>query len=115
MRKLCIKTAWRCAGRGGESGTGFISYGGLKWNDMHGTTVVEASQSKSSKLKFVPFVAGADRHSDWLLDFADYRYLVFLRGSVCIKIVPACACFRLPSYHSFHIFNGGGTNRGCHG
>jgi hypothetical protein len=78
MRKLCIKTAWRCAGRGGESG--FISYGGLKWNDMHGTTVVEAPQSKSSKLKFVPFVAGADRHSDWLLDFADY--LVFLRGSI---------------------------------
>ena len=80
-RKLAIKTAWRAAGRGGESS--FISYGGLKWNDLYETTVVEAPQSKTSKLKLVPLVAGADRHSDWLIDFGDN--LVLARGSILWK------------------------------
>ena len=80
-RKLAIKTAWRCAGRGGESS--LISYGGLKWKDLYETTVIEAPQSKTSKLKLVPLVAGLDRHSDWLIDFGDN--LVLTRGSILWK------------------------------
>ena len=57
-----------------------MSYEGLKWNPLHKTPCMECPQSKPSKLKFVPFVAGNHRHSDWLLDFADH--LVLLRGSL---------------------------------
>lgn len=77
-RKLAIKTLWRAAGRAGEPA--FLSYEGLRWNELHKTAVVESPQSKPSKLKFIPFVAGETRHADWLLDFGDH--LVLQRGSL---------------------------------
>ena len=54
-----------------------------RWNALHATTTIESPQSKPSKLKYVPFVAGPDRHSDWLLDFGDH--LTFDRGSTIYK------------------------------
>jgi hypothetical protein len=48
------------AGRAGEPA--FLSFEGLQWNRLHGTPCMECPQSKPSKLKFVPFVAGADRY-----------------------------------------------------
>eukprot|EP00966_Prymnesium_polylepis_P325490 7381470-Prymnesium_polylepis.1 len=68
-RKLAIKTLWYSAGRASEPS--FMALGGIQWNELHGCAVIESFQSKPNKLKFVSFVAGVDRHSDWLLDFAD--------------------------------------------
>ena len=68
-RKLAVKTLWRAAGRAGEPGA--LNYNGLRWNELFGTAVIESPQSKPSKLKFVTFPAGNDRHADWLLDFGD--------------------------------------------
>jgi len=59
-RKLAVITLWRMAGRAGEPA--FLSFEGLQWNRLHGTPCMECPQSKPSKLKFVPFVAGADRY-----------------------------------------------------
>ena len=75
-RKLAIMTLWRMAGRAGEPA--FLSYEGFQWNALHQTACIECPQTKSSKLKFVPFVAGSGRHKDWLLAFADD--LVLKRG-----------------------------------
>jgi hypothetical protein len=38
---------------------------------LYTTPVIESPQSKPSKLKFVTFPAGDDRHADWLIDFGD--------------------------------------------
>ena len=73
VRKFGIKLLWRCAGRAGEPA--LLAYGGLKWDALFGTVVIEAPQSKSSKLKFVPLVAGHCRHTDLLLDFGDHLIL----------------------------------------
>ena len=75
-RKFAIKTLWRVGGRAGEPA--FLSLEGLEWNTRFGTVVAEAPQSKPSKLKLTAFVAGASRHFDWLLDFADA--LIWDRG-----------------------------------
>lgn len=72
-RKLSLKSLWRCAGRAGEPG--LLAYGGLKWDALFGCAVIEAPQSKSSKVKFVPFVPGRCRHTDWLIDFGDFLVL----------------------------------------
>jgi hypothetical protein len=76
-RKLAIMTLWRAAGRGGEAA--LVAYTGMKWNRLHGCTCLECPQPKSSKLKNIPFPAGIDRHSDWLLCYGDH--LCMLRGS----------------------------------
>ena len=44
----------------------------MRWNTLHGTAVIESYQSKPNKLKYVPFMAGPDRHSDWVLLFGDH-------------------------------------------
>ena len=75
-RKLAIQTVWRTAGRAGEPA--FLSFEGLQWNLLHGAPCFECPQSKPSKLKFVPLVAGATRHEDWTLQFGDD--LVLQRG-----------------------------------
>ena len=49
-----------------------------QWNLLHGAPGFECPQSKPSKLKFVPLVAGATRHEDWTLQFGDD--LVLQRG-----------------------------------
>ena len=43
-RKLAIKTLWYSAGRASEPG--FLSYDGLRWNELHQTAVIESFQSK---------------------------------------------------------------------
>ena len=78
QRKLSIKTLWRCAGRSGEPGK--ILYTGLSWNLLFDCLVAEAPQVKTSKSKWVPFIAGVDRHTDWVLDFGDD--LAWQRGSM---------------------------------
>ena len=66
---MAVKTIWRAAGRAGEPGA--LNYNGLRWNELFLTPVIESPQSKPSKLKYVTFPAGIDRHADWLLDFGD--------------------------------------------
>eukprot|EP00966_Prymnesium_polylepis_P207555 4807831-Prymnesium_polylepis.1 len=58
-RRLAVKTLWYSAGRSGEPS--FLSWGGLKYNALHETGVIESFQSKPNKLKFVAFVAVVDR------------------------------------------------------
>jgi hypothetical protein len=72
-RKLAVKTLWYSAGRSSEPS--FMMYDGLRWNVLHNTAVIESYQSKPNKLKFVAFVAGVDRHSDWLIDLGDHLIL----------------------------------------
>ena len=80
-RKLAVKTLWASSGRAAEPG--HLSYGGLRWNRLHRIGTIESPQSKPSKLKHVAFVAGVDRHSDWLLDFGDH--LVFKHGRITCR------------------------------
>jgi hypothetical protein len=75
-RKLALKTLWRCSGRPGEPA--LISYEGLKWDTLHKCIFAESPQSKPSKVKLIPFVAGIDRHADWFVDYGDH--LVLDRG-----------------------------------
>ena len=75
-RALAIQTLWYSAGRASEPG--YLAYEGLRWNTLHSCAVIESFQSKPSKLKFVPFLAAPDRHSDWMLSYGDH--LVFDHG-----------------------------------
>jgi hypothetical protein len=77
-RKLAIKTLWIAAGRAGEPT--LMSFEGMRWNAVFETITIESPQSKPAKLKMVLVVAGADRHSDWMLDFGDN--LCLDRGSI---------------------------------
>ena len=77
-RKLAIKTLWIAAGRAGEPT--LMSFEGMRWNAVFETITIESPQSKPAKLKMVLVVAGADRHSDWMLDFGDH--LCLDRGSI---------------------------------
>ena len=56
----------------------FLCYEGLKWNALFETATIEAPQSKSNKVKYIPLLAGSCRHSDILLDWGDF--LVFDGG-----------------------------------
>jgi hypothetical protein len=53
VRKLCLKSLWRAAGRAGEPQ--FLSYEGFRWNTTFDTPTTESPQSKPSKLKYVHF------------------------------------------------------------
>ena len=70
LRKLALKSLWRTCGRSSE--TSFMHYDGLKWNTLFRCATVECPQSKSSKVKVIPLVAGATRHHDWFVDFGDH-------------------------------------------
>ena len=65
-RKLAIKTLWRCAGRASEPGQ--LNYEGMEWNALGDCLVVQAPQEKVSKVKYVPFLAGSNRHTCWMVD-----------------------------------------------
>ena len=75
-RKLAIKTLWRCAGRASEPGQ--LNYEGMEWNALGDCLVVQAPQEKVSKVKYVPFLAGSNRHTCWMVDYGDE--LVLQRG-----------------------------------
>ena len=51
VRKLCLKSLWRAAGRAGEPQ--FLSYEGFRWNTTFDTPTTESPQSKPSKLKYI--------------------------------------------------------------
>eukprot|EP00959_Pyramimonas_sp_CCMP1952_P374986 7852922-Pyramimonas_sp.AAC.1 len=44
----------------------------MRWDPFHQAVFVEVPQIKTSKVKLVAFTAGAHRHNDFFLDFADY-------------------------------------------
>ena len=95
-RKLAVKTLWRCAGRASEPSK--IMYvtesgsAGVKWNTLFDCPVVVAPQPKTAKVKNIPFIPGADRHSDWVLDFADELCLqrgeMEYRSAVAMPVLP---------------------------
>ena len=78
MRKLAIKSLWRTAGRASE--VSYLHLDGIRWDRLFQAPFIECPQSKSSKWKLIPFVAGIDRYADWFVDFGDY--LVLDRGSM---------------------------------
>ena len=89
MRKAVLQMLWRCAGRGSEPGA--LAYGGLMMNLQFNTPTLEAPQSKASKLKRIPLVAGANRHMDALLHLGDHW--VLQRGSVMYDTEQKCFFF----------------------
>ena len=68
-RKFAMKTLFRVCGRASE--VGYITLDGLQYDTFFKCAFAECQQSKSAKLKFIPFIAGCTRHSDWLIDWAD--------------------------------------------
>ena len=68
-RWLSIISLWRCAGRAGEPA--HLYFDGMSWSVLGDCVVVQAPSKKVGKLKYVPFIAGIHRHTDWTLAFAD--------------------------------------------
>ena len=77
-RKLAVKTLWRCSGRAGEPGK--MAWNDLTWNALFDCPIGKAVQPKVQKTKDIPFIAGRDRHADWVIDLADD--LALRRGSM---------------------------------
>ena len=69
-RKLAVKTLWRTAGRASEPK--LLGYKTMQWHGLFKTPLCQAPQSKPSKLKYAVFLAGRERHDDWLLDWGDH-------------------------------------------
>ena len=88
-RKVVCKVLWRMCGRGSEPGT--LAWGGMRWSGTHSTPTIESPQPKGSKLKRTMFMAGKDRHSDVMIDFADY--LVLQRGETIFFAEDKCFLF----------------------
>ena len=57
-RALAVLCLWLAAGRAGE--TAWLSFEGISWDAFFKCPFVEVAQSKPSKLKLVPFMAGAN-------------------------------------------------------
>jgi hypothetical protein len=68
-----IESGWRASGRACESG--WINLNGMSWDPFHETPWIDIMQTKTSKLKKIPFPAGADRQCCWFLKFGDYMTL----------------------------------------
>ena len=68
-RKLSIQATWLACGRAGECQ--FLSYEGIRWDDTFECAFAETLQSKTSKIKIIPFAAGRTRHDDFYLSLAD--------------------------------------------
>jgi hypothetical protein len=77
-RALALMSLWRSAGRASEPA--YLHYDAFTWNSLHKTPVIEMPQSKSSKCKMIPFMAGAHYHFCWLTTFGDY--MAMLRGPI---------------------------------
>ena len=77
-RALALMSLWRSAGRASEPA--YLHYDAFTWNSLHKTPVIEMPQSKSSKCKMIPFMAGAHHHFCWLTTFGDY--MAMLRGPI---------------------------------
>eukprot|EP00966_Prymnesium_polylepis_P196104 4544628-Prymnesium_polylepis.1 len=63
QRKLAVKTLWRGAGRPIEVGF-YINLAGMRYDALIKAPVFEIPQTKTSKYKLLPFLAGATRHND---------------------------------------------------
>ena len=98
-RKLGVSTLWCTCGRASEPG--HIHYDGLKWDPKFKGVVAECAQSKSSKVKLILFVAGADYLDSWFVDIADH--LVMQRGNELYDSEKICHL--LPNMHG----SGAGT------
>ena len=70
MRRLVILSTWLACGRASECA--FLSWEGLCWDPFFRCVFIEVPQSKTSKVKVVPFMAGKNRYVDWYLQFADF-------------------------------------------
>ena len=68
LRRLCVLTLWRFAGRSGEAAN--LNYEALRveGNYVHGYV----DQIKVGKEKPVVFIAAPERHGDWFLALADH-------------------------------------------
>ena len=73
MRKMGLKTLYYTCGRSGE--TRCISLEGLDWDWDAECLAADVSEFKVGKAKLIAIVAGANRHLDWFLDYADYLVL----------------------------------------
>lgn len=69
VRKLTIKMLIQAAGRTSE--VAWLTTSGMSWDDHFHCVVVAVPQSKVSKVKFIAFCAGVDRHSDFFVDLGD--------------------------------------------
>ena len=72
-RRFGIMSTWSAVGRSSEcAGT---CWDGLQWDPEFEGTFAEIRQSKTSKLKLIIYVAGADRFSCWYLALGDFLAL----------------------------------------
>lgn len=62
VRKLTIKMLTQAAGRTSE--VAWLALSGMSWDAHFNCVVVLVPQSKTSKIKYIAFCAGVDRHSD---------------------------------------------------
>jgi hypothetical protein len=73
MRKLAILCGWLAAGRASE--VAHLVYAGLEWVPEFRIVTFEVPQSKPSKTKLVPFLAGAVENCDFYVALLDYLAL----------------------------------------
>ena len=67
---MAITLLRRAAGRSSE--VAWVTWDGIKWDPLFQTPIIEIAQTKVSKMKLIALVAGRDRHSDFLLNMADF-------------------------------------------
>ena len=73
VRKLGITSVQRTAGRSSE--IAFLTFDSLRWDPHFELVFIEVPQPKTHKVKVIAFAAGAHRHNDWFVDFADFLML----------------------------------------
>ena len=49
-----------------------LCFEGMRWNFLFETLTIQSAQSKPNKLKYIPMLAGVDRHCDFLLALGDW-------------------------------------------
>ncbi len=70
MRGFALLTLWLAAGRSGE--VSCLSWTAMQWDDENQCVFTQWIQKKTSKTKFVVFMAGANRQLCWFLRVADH-------------------------------------------
>ena len=68
--KATLRSVWAAVGRSGE--IGWSNWDGVEWDILFEACFMEVYQAKTSKMKLICLCCGADRHSCWFLDMADY-------------------------------------------
>lgn len=70
MRKFSLTSLWAAAGRASE--VAWTTWDGLEWDPEFQAVYATIPQSKPSKAKTIPFLAGENMHTCWFLAFGDY-------------------------------------------